>query len=81
MNKLENLLAKVFCSVCSEIDGNTEHISEDVTTKEIIEICEEHNLTKLKNKLVKLENAYDNCNYKKIENIVDSLNISYPWKN
>ena len=48
MNKLENLLAKVFCSVCSEIDGNTERISENVTTKEIIEICEENNLTDLK---------------------------------
>lgn len=79
MNKLENLLAKVFCSVCSEIDGNTEHISEDVTTKEIIEICEEHKLTDLKNKLVKLENAYDDCDYDKIDNIVETLNISYPW--
>ena len=79
MNKLENILAKVFCSVCSEIDGNTERISENVTTKEIIEICEEHNLTDLKNKLVKLENAYDDCDYDKVNNIVETLNISYPW--
>lgn len=79
MNKLENLLAKVFYSVCNEIDGSNEHISEDVTTKEIIEICEEHNLTDLKNKLVKLENAYDDCDYDKVNNIVETLNISYPW--
>ena len=79
MNKLENLLAKVFCSVCNEIDGSNEHISEDVTTKEIIEICEEHNLTDLKNKLVKLEKAYDDCDYDKVDNIVETLNISYPW--
>ena len=80
MNKLENLLAKVFCSVCSEIDGSNEHISEDVTTKEIIEICEEHNLTDLKNKLVKLEDAYNDCDYDKVDNIVETLNISYPWE-
>lgn len=81
MNKLENFLAKVFCSVCSEIDGSNEHISEDVTTKEIIEICEEHNLTDLKNKLVKLEDAYNDCDYDKVDNIVETLNISYPWDN
>lgn len=81
MNKLENLLAKVFCSVCSEIDGSNEHISEDVTTKEIIEICEEHNLTDLKNKLVELEEAYDDFDYDKINDIFCSLKISYPWKN
>ena len=81
MNKLENLLAKVFCSVCSEIDGNTERISENVTTKEIIEICEENNLTDLKNKLVELEKAYDDFDYDKINDIFCSLKISYPWKN
>ena len=81
MDKLGNLLAKVFCSVCSEIDGNTERISENVTTKEIIEICEENNLTDLKNKLVELEEAYDNFDYDKINDIFCSLKISYPWKN
>ena len=81
MNKLENILAKVFCSVCSEIDGNTERISENVTTKEIIEICEENNLTDLKNKLVELEKAYDDFDYDKVNDIFCSLKISYPWKN
>jgi hypothetical protein len=80
MTKLEKLLAKVFSSICSEIDGNTEHISEDIKTSEIIEICEEYKLTDLKKKLVKLEDAYDDGNYKKVDKIHKSFGKLYDWQ-
>ena len=78
MNNLEKLLAKVFSSICSEIDGNTEHISEDIKTSEIIKICEEYKLTDLKDKLVNLENAYDDCDYDEVNNRItlDSMEIA-----
>lgn len=79
MTKLEKLLAKVFSSICSEIDGNTEHISEDIKTSEIIKICEEYKLTDLKDKLVKLENAYDDCDYDEVNKIHKSFGKLYDW--
>lgn len=79
MNNLQKLLTKVFRSVCSEIDGNSEHISEDVSTKEIIDLCEEYNFTDLKEKLVKYEEAYEEGDYDKIDEIDESFGKLYPW--
>lgn len=79
MNNLQKLLTKVFRCVCSEIDGNTEHISEDVSTKEIIDLCEEYNFTDLKEKLVKYEEAYEEGDFDKIDEIDESFGKLYPW--
>lgn len=79
MNNLQKLLTKVFRCICSEIDGNTEHISEDVSTKEIIDLCEEYNFTDLKEKLVKYEEAYEEGDYDKIDEIDESFGKLYPW--
>lgn len=79
MNNLQKLLTKVFRCICSEIDGNTEHISEDVSTKEIIDLCEEYNFTDLKEKLVKYEEAYEEGDFDKIDEIDESFGKLYPW--